>query len=453
MSRSKHYNLIIADDDSTIGHLLKLKSEYYGFRPLVVKNGAEVLQCINDSVEVVLLDIAMPVMDGVACLQELTKKNPHVSVVMLSGENDAETVMRCVKLGAHDYITKPFDMNELFTTLRHARKACQMERENQSLKESATSLATSGGLIAESAEMKSLLIKAEKVAQRDSSLLLTGESGTGKGVLARYIHSHSPRAHMPFVTVSCPALPRELLESELFGHEKGAFTGALKKRIGKIAAAQGGTLFLDEIGDLPIDLQPKLLNVLQDKVFYPVGSEQAVTCDVRIITATHADFEQQIKAKQFREDLYYRISVIPLRLPALRDRPDEIMPLAEHFARRVANKHQVEQVTFSEKALEKLMSYSWPGNVRQLENSIERASVFCESAEILPEDLTGGIDERDEGWAIAGESLAGKTLTEVEKSAIEQTLSLCGGNKAKCARMLGISEKSIYNKMKHHGLM
>ncbi len=452
MSHSENYNLIIADDDRTIRHLLELKSAHYGFRPVTVENGTEVLDLMNDQVEVLLLDINMPVMDGFACLQKLSKTHPHIPVVMLSGENDAEVAMKAVKLGAHDYVTKPFDMNELFTALRNAKKVSLIQKENQSLKDSVSSSSVSVGIIAESDGMKSLLKKAEKVAKLDSSVLLTGESGTGKGVLARYIHSHSHRADKPFITVSCPALPRELLESELFGHEKGAFTGALQKRIGKIEAAQGGTLFLDEIGDLSIDLQPKLLNVLQDRVFYRVGGEKAIDCDVRIITATNIDFEEKIKTKEFREDLYYRISVIPLKLPSLRMRADEIMPLAQCFADRVAAKHGGNAIKFTSEAVDKLITYHWPGNVRQLENSIERACAFCENDMISPEDLTGSIDgSSDQSAMFSG--LAGQTLAEVEKLAIQQTLILCGGNKAECSRKLGITEKSIYNKMKRHGLM
>jgi DNA-binding NtrC family response regulator len=294
--------------------------------------------------------------------------------------------------------------------------------------------------------MKKLMANAKKVAHLDSSILLTGESGTGKGVLARYIHAQSDRADKPFITVSCPALPRELLESELFGHEKGAFTGALKRRVGKIEAAKGGTLFLDEIGDLPIDLQPKLLNVLQDKEFQRVGGEQTLPCDVRIITATNIDFKEKIKNKEFREDLYYRISVIPLELPALRTRPVEIIPLAEHFLKRVTLQRGSSSVVISKSATKKLLQYDWPGNVRQLENLIERASAFCEDNQIDADDLVGNIDSPSNSDT-TDNSLAGKTLAEIEKIAISQTLDLCNGNKAESARTLGISEKSIYNKM------
>lgn len=446
------YNLIIADDEKTIRSLLSIKATHYGFRPVTASNGKEVLELIRDHVDVVLLDLHMPEMDGFHCLLELSKTHPHVPIIILSGENDASSAMKAIKLGAHDYITKPFDLDNLFTTLRNAKKLSNVQRENQSLKDSITPQATSTNVIACSEPMQKLLAKAKKVAKLDSSVLLTGESGTGKGVLARYIHAQSLRADKPFITVSCPAIPRELLESELFGHEKGAFTGALKKRIGKIEAAKGGTLFLDEIGDLPIDLQPKLLNVLQDREFQRVGGEKSLPCDVRIITATNIDFKKKIETKEFRQDLYYRISVIPLELPPLRARTQGILPLANHFLKRVANQRGQSTISISKEATNKLLSYDWPGNVRQLENLMERASVFCDNNEITPDDLMGSIDTAQSLHSPTC-NLGGKTLIEIERSAIEQTLILCDGNKAESARSLGISEKSIYNKMKRLGLM
>ncbi|MBT8038404.1 MAG: sigma-54 dependent transcriptional regulator [Verrucomicrobiae bacterium] len=452
MPEQPPYNLILADDDRTIRNLLSLQATHHGFTPVTAKNGTEAIALIQDSVDVILLDLHMPEMDGFDCLHYLTKNHPHIPVVVLSGETDAAAAMKAVKLGALDYLTKPFDLDELFTTLRNAKKLSRVQRENQSLKDSISPSSATTDVIAHSEQMTRILNQAKKVAQLDSSVLLTGESGTGKGVLARYIHSQSPRADMPFITVSCPALPRELLESELFGHEKGAFTGALKKRIGKIEAAKGGTLFLDEIGDLPIDLQPKLLNVLQDRVFQRVGGEQSIPCDIRIITATHIDFDEKIRSKDFREDLYYRISVIPLELPALRERPEEILPLAKHFLDRVSNQREQPLTKIDPSAAEKLMQYHWPGNVRQLENLIERASAFCENNTITADDLIGKINQTPTNeTSITG--LAGQPLAEIEKCAIQQTLTLYGGNKAKSARKLGITEKSIYNKMKRHGLM
>jgi DNA-binding NtrC family response regulator len=441
------YNLIIADDDPTIRNLLEVKAAHYGFQPITAENGQQVINLVTESTEVVLLDLNMPEMDGFECLERLRVAHPTVQVVILTGENEADTAMKAIKLGAHDYLTKPFDLNHLFTTLRNAKKLNKLQLENQSLKDNIAPSSSAPNLIAHSDLMQDLLTKARKVAALDSSILLTGPSGSGKGVLASYIHAHSPRASMPFVTVSCPALPRELLESELFGHEKGAFTGALKRRIGKIEAAKGGTLFLDEIGDLPLDLQPKLLNVLQDKIFHRIGGEKTLNCDIRIITATNLDFKKKIESKEFRQDLYYRISVIPLDLPPLVARPQEILPLAEYFLERISKQRNQPVIKLSDTAKEKLIQYEWPGNVRQLENLIERASAFCVDHTIHAEDLIGSIDSQEsENYSTSG--LAGKTLEEIEKLAIQQTLNMCNGNKAETARKLGITEKTIYNKMK-----
>lgn len=447
----KNYNLIIADDDPTIRRLLEMKASIYGFYPVTVGNGAEVAPLITEHIDVILLDLNMPVMDGFECLQALQKSGCTIPVIMLSGETEASTAMKAVKLGAHDFLTKPFDLDELFTTLRNARQLSRVQKENHTLRETVASPAQSSEFVVSSPASSKLMGKAQKIAKLDSTVLLTGESGTGKGVFARYIHSLSDRADKPLVIVSCPALPRELLESELFGHEKGAFTGAIKKRIGKIEAAKGGTLFLDEIGELPIDLQPKLLNVLQDQEFTRIGGEAPIKSDVRLITATNIDFEEKIASREFREDLYYRISVIPLHLPPLRERREEIMVFAEHFAARLAESRGIPSIKFSKCAQEALNTYHWPGNIRQLTNLVERASAFCDNHTITAEDLPEVSKTSDqESFGMAG--LAGHTLVEIETAAISQTLDLCGGNKAQTARTLGITEKSIYNKMKRLGL-
>lgn len=447
----KNYNLIIADDDPTIRKLLEMKAAHYGFYPVTVGNGAEVQPLINEHIDVILLDLNMPVMDGFQCLEALQKSGCTIPIIMLSGETEASIAMKAVKLGAHDYLSKPFDLDELFTTLRNARQLSNIQKENNSLRETVSSPIQNSELVVCSPASSQLMEKADKIAKLDSTVLLTGESGTGKGVFARYIHTKSDRAGKPFITVSCPALPRELLESELFGHEKGAFTGAIKKRIGKIEAAKGGTLFLDEIGDLPIDLQPKLLNVLQDGEFTRVGGESPIKSDVRLITATNIDFAEKIASREFREDLYYRISVIPLGLPPLRDRQDEIMVFAHHFADRLAKSRGIPAIKFSKCAKQALLSYRWPGNIRQLTNLIERSSAFCDDDIITAADLpeiTASTDSASSDMS----GLAGHTLAEIEAEAIQQTLKLCRGNKAQSARTLGITEKSIYNKMKRLGL-
>lgn len=440
-------NLLIIDDDPTIRQLLELKAKHYGFHPITASGAREGLELVNELLDVILLDIHMPDIDGFETLKILNKKGNQIPVLILSGEHEATFAMKAVKLGAMDYICKPFDLDELFTKLRNAKKISSIQKENTELRETIAPSSSTPNLIAHSPATKIVMQRAKKVAALDSTILLTGESGTGKGVFARFIHANSERADKPFITVSCPALPRELLESELFGHEKGAFTGALKKRIGKIEAAQGGTLFLDEIGDLPIDLQPKLLNVLQDQEFYRVGGEKVHTSNVRIIAATNINFEKKIRDREFREDLYYRLSVIPIELPPLRERQEEIIPLATFFTARISENRKIKKIEISPNAQKALKTYHWPGNVRQLENILERACAFCENNTIQIHDLAGSItSQNNDHPSIKG--LAGHTLAKIETEAILQTLHLCNGNKAESARQLGITEKSIYNKIK-----
>jgi DNA-binding NtrC family response regulator len=271
------------------------------------------------------------------------------------------------------------------------------------------------------------------VAPVDSTILLTGESGVGKGMLARLIHAHSARAHQPFVTVSCPALPRELLESELFGHEKGAFTGAVRLRRGKIVAARGGTLFLDEIGDLPIDLQPKLLNVLQDRKFQRLGGEETLDADVRVIAATNLELDVRMKEGQFREDLYYRLSVIPIEVPPLRERLEELRGLSAAMLERLSKEAGRKNVKLSKEAMTTMQAYDWPGNVRQLENVLERSAAFCDGTVIEVKDLPATVrGSKPSGRVPAG--IGGISLSDLEREALIQTLKLCNGNKAETAR-------------------
>ncbi len=448
---SRRSQLIVADDDRTIRQLLEFHGKKAGFEVLAVADGEEAMKLVSEQTEVILLDLNMPGKDGFECLDDLAKAQLKLPAIVLTADQDIQDAVKAMKLGAFDYITKPFDPDELIAVLLNAKRLSLAQRENEDLREEIGGPRAEVFMIAECDEMKDIARKAAKVAKIDSTVLITGESGVGKGVLARYLHSLSGRSSQPFVTVSCPTLPRELLESELFGHEKGAFTGAVKRRIGKIEAAQGGTLFLDEIGDLPLDLQPKFLNFLQDQEFQRVGGESTLQADVRVIAASNVDFEQQVKDGNFRQDLYYRLSVIPFELPPLRERVDELPALCEALLQKVA-KRQQKAVSLSAEAAEMLLSYDWPGNVRQLENVLERASAFCEEGVIQVEDLPREVRQESQGEDLALAGLGGITLAQLEVQAIKQTLSLCKGNKAKTARQLGITEKSVYNKMKRHGL-
>lgn len=454
MSRSASSpELVVAEDNATARDLLLLLASQRGIRAVAAADGQAAMELIGPSTKAVLLDLHMPKWDGFRCLEYLKENHPGVPAVVLSAADQAAEAVRALKLGAMDYLTKPFDPEELFAVLYKAFDVHRMREENETLRDAVGESVETVGMVAESPAMAALMEKARKIAPLNASVLLTGESGVGKGLLARTIHSLSPRANRPFVTVSCPALPRELLESELFGHEKGAFTGAVKRRIGKIESAAGGTLFLDEIGELPMDLQPKLLNVLQDLQFQRVGGETTLKADVRLIAATNIDFAAKIAEGSFREDLYYRLSVIPLEVPPLRERPEEVPPLARKILADIARRRGNKAVTLTPEAKTLFQNYRWPGNVREMENVLERCSAFCDDGAITEHDLPAEFRPKvASGSAPSISGLAGLPLDEIEKMAMEQTLRLCGGNKAETARRLAISEKSVYNKLKYYGI-
>ena len=454
MAGSKEFpELVVAEDNETVRDLLLLLAKQRGIRAVAAVDGRAAMDLVRPETKAVLLDLEMPRWDGFQCLEYLAEKFPGIPAIILSSQDQASEAVRALKLGAVDYLTKPFDPEELFAVLFKAFELHRMKAENESLRDAVGESFQTDAMVAESAAMVSLMKKARKIAPLNSTVLLTGESGVGKGLLARTIHSLSARADKPFVTVSCPALPRELLESELFGHEKGAFTGAVKRRIGKIESAAGGTLFLDEIGELPLDLQPKLLNVLQDREFQRVGGEKTLKADIRLIAATNIDFEEKVADGSFRSDLYYRLSVIPLEVPSLRERPEEIEALCSKILTDIGRRRGDTRVKISAEALALCKIYSWPGNVREMENVLERCSAFCDGGVIqsidLPRSFRTPMEEIDVN-AITG--LAGIPLAEIESAAVAQTLKLCGGNKSEVSRRLGISEKSVYNKIKLYGL-
>lgn len=445
-------HLVLADDDETVRNLVAMHAERGGFTVHAGKNGAEALDLVNDDTDVVLLDLQMPVLDGFGALERLTQEHPGLPAVVLTSVDETSEAVRAMKLGALDYLTKPFDPDELLAVLRNARRLRTAELENEQLREAIGGRGPEVEIVAVSESMQEVVGQAAKVASLDSTILLTGESGVGKGMLARHIHANSNRRDQSFVTVSCPTLPRELLESELFGHEKGAFTGAVRRRRGKVEMAKGGTLFLDEIGDLPIDLQPKLLNVLQERQFQRLGGEENLEADVRIIAATNLDLEQRMKEGQFREDLFYRLSVIPIEVPPLRERLEELRGLSDSMLKRIAQRGGRRNVKLSREVVAAMQAYDWPGNVRQLENVLERSAAFCEGGVVELKDLPGAVrGSEPSGRVPAG--IGGIALSDLERESLIQTLKLCNGNKAETARRLEITEKSVYNKLKRHGLM
>lgn len=451
---SSRHKLLIADDDETVRNLLEYHAQKRGFDPVLAEDGGELMELVDDSAEVVLLDLNMPRASGFECLKFLRGKFPDLPAVILSSADEVEDAVTAMKAGALDYLTKPFDLDEVFMVLRQAMEVARLRKENRELKEAVGTSRPVAGLIGDSEVTKDLIRQIEKISSLDSTVLLRGESGAGKGLIARTIHYASQRSEKPFVTVSCPALPRELLESELFGHEKGAFTGAHQRRIGKIEMAKGGTLFLDEIGDLPLDLQPKLLNVLQDREFQRVGGTGVLAADIRVVAATNVDLEDLVERREFREDLFYRLNVIPFEVPTLRERVDDIGTLANFFLGRLAKDRAGPEIKLTKEALKILQRYDWPGNIRQLENVLERASAFCEENTIdaadLPKEVSRELGLEGEGDKI---NLANIPLRDLERAALVQTLKATGGNKAEAARRLEITEKSVYNKLRRFGLI
>lgn len=444
-------NLLIVDDDDTIRKLLTIAAKDHGWRPVAVDSGTSALEILSPEIEAVVLDLNLPGMNGMEILARLLKASPGLPVIMLTGLNDAETAVSAIKAGAKDYLTKPFELRRLFDILYRVRRGPLPDGSSGS---SGSQGAAKPAITTLNPQFRSLLEHLAKAARLDCTILLTGESGTGKTHLAREIHRLSPRASGEFVTVSCPALPKDLLESELFGHEKGAFTGATSAKAGRFEIASKGTLFLDEIGDLPAGLQPKLLTVLQDREFFRVGGTRHLHTDARVIAATNVNLRERVEQGAFREDLYYRLNIIELRIPPLRERREDIPGLIDGFLSRIAKTRGGSSGwTLSAPALKLLMEQDWPGNIRQLQNVIERATAFAEGRELGEMDFLPILGESAaDPSRRRGTDFAGMTLEEIERDAFIQTYRRTGGNKAKTARELGISERSVYNLLDRHGL-
>jgi DNA-binding NtrC family response regulator len=443
-------NLLIIDDDETIQRLLVIAAQDLGWRPVAAGSGQDGLDLLETDIEAVILDHGLPGINGIETLVQIRARSPQVPVVMLTGFNDAETAVQALRAGADDYLTKPFELKRLFDLLGQAR--AKRKAAPTPVRHQQRASRPDQALHSENSELRQLLSQMAKAARLHSNILLTGESGTGKSFFAREIHRLSPRAGEDFITVSCPALPRELLESELFGHERGAFTGATASRAGRFEQASKGTIFLDEIGDLPPALQPKLLNVLQDREFFRVGGSKLLKSDARVIAATHVDLRRRVEEGEFREDLYYRLNIIELRIPALRERREDIPDITRGILGRIADRRGVEGWELSQNATDVLTTFAWPGNVRQLENVLERVTAFAENRRLRAEDFAALLVESRTGGGSTTSGGRGLTLQEIERDAFIQTYLRTGKNKAKTARELGISERSVYNLLGRHGV-
>ncbi|MFZ0389137.1 MAG: sigma-54 dependent transcriptional regulator [Calditrichia bacterium] len=435
------------DDDINLSKVLAHQLRRHDYDVFTAPDGKKGLEIFHQKKpEVVLSDIQMPGLSGIDVLRAVRKESSDTIIILITAYGSVENAVEACRLGADDYITKPFGQEQLLFVMEKALQLRRLQQENSRLRLELQSRYTFGNMIAHSTAMEEVLRMAGRVAASDASVLLLGESGTGKELLARAIHFNSPRKEQPFITVNSPAIPDNLIESELFGHVKGAFTGALRDRAGKFELADKGTIFLDEIGDLQESVQAKLLRVLQEMEFERLGESRPIKVDVRVIAATNQDLQKLMAENRFREDLYYRLSVVPLQIPPLRKRRQDIPYLAEHFLKKYGGDAPK---PLSGKALEILENYSWPGNVRELENIIERALVLTEGNEIGPESLPQHLQQpRHTSPADSADAGVLQPLPELEKQAIRAALKESGGNQSRAARLLKIPRHVLLYKMK-----
>ncbi|HSR41035.1 MAG TPA: sigma-54 dependent transcriptional regulator, partial [Longimicrobiales bacterium] len=434
---------------------LKILLKGEGYEVLVADGGGEGLERLEeDRPDIVVTDIRMPGTSGMEVLSKAKEVDPEIAVILMTAQASLQSAVRAVNEGAFYYIQKPFANEELLAICRRAAETRQLKVENRALrKEIRRRERTSEDRpVGKSRSFVEVLDLAETVAPTDSTILISGESGTGKEVVSRYIHALSERSDGPFFSINCGALPEGLLESELFGHVKGSFTGAVKDKEGLLVAAEGGTFFLDEIGEMSPKTQVKLLRALQEREVIPVGSTEAVPVDVRIIAATNLDLEEEIRRGDFRSDLYYRLNVISLHLPPLRERRDDIPLLARHFLEKLAKREGEGPYELSDEAMEVLLEYDWPGNVRELENALERAAVVSEDRTIGAEQLPERVREAPPPRLVEDELPPNPSMEVIERAYIQWVLNAEGGNKTRAAEVLGIDPSTLYRKLNRYGL-
>jgi two-component system response regulator PilR (NtrC family)/two-component system response regulator HydG len=436
--------VLVVDNDQEMLKVLQQHLEAEGFRVRAVAAGADAIDLLkHDDYDIVLTDLVMDQIDGLAVLAEAQRLHPGIRVVLMTAFASVETAISAIRQGAYDYLSKPFKLAEVTLVLRRAIEDQRLREENQRLREEVGRRYSGSTLLGQSRAMQPVFEQIAAVAASDATVLLIGESGTGKELAARAIHWNGSRRTRPFVAVNCAAIPDTLLESELFGHERGAFTGAERRRRGLFSEANGGTLFLDEIADMSLSLQAKLLRALQERTIRPVGGNEEIRLDVRVISATNRDLVARVQSGSFREDLYYRLSVIPIRLPSLRERTEDVPLLARHFLDRVAAALGKRFDGFTEEALTWLSSQRWPGNVRQLENVVERAATLAKTSSITAADLS--VETMVPGGPGSG---VRPTLGELEREYVDRILSETQGDKNAAARILGISVRTLQRMFK-----
>ncbi len=447
--------ILVVDDDSSHRTMLKATLSADSYQVFEASDGEEAISMVEKGFyDLIMLDLKMKNIDGIETLQQIKKISPAIPILIMTAYASVQTAVEALKLGAFDYLVKPLDMDDVRHTLKKTLDYHQLEIENKALKEQGALEFDFSNIVGESKKMRDLFEVLALAAHSHATILIIGESGTGKELIANAIHKNSPRADKPFIKVNCAALPDNLLESELFGHEKGAFTGAASRRMGRFELANSGTIFLDEIGDMSPATQAKILRVIQEGEFERLGGEKTVKVDVRSIAATNKDLKEQVHLGNFRKDLYFRLSVVPVNIPPLKDRKEDIPLLAEHFVKQYSEKNQRLIKGFSPMAMDLLMRYSWPGNVRELENCVERAVIMCREQFITPEELPIAIQslvEKDEPKQIGVQP--GHTLQEVEKEMILTTLEQTNGNRTKAAEILGITRQTLQNKLKEYKII
>jgi two-component system, NtrC family, response regulator HydG len=451
MAKQKARVLVVDDEPAARKGLEKLL-DLDGYRVVTAASGDEALSIAPElAPDVVVTDLKMPGMDGIELLERLHELDVELPVIMVTAFGDVGSAVKAMRAGAFNFLTKPVDFDALSVSIERALESRHLKEEAATLRrqlrdKEGTGL---GNLIGTSPAMQDVYRVAKQVAGAKATVLITGESGTGKGEIAKAIHDLGPRASGPFVTLHCASLAETLLESELFGHEKGSFTGADKRRVGRFEVAAGGTLFLDEVGEIPGPTQVKLLRVLQEKTFERVGGNEPIHVDVRLIAATNRDITEEVRKGKFREDLYYRLNVVHIEMPPLRLRGSDVLLLANHFVQKFAKENEKSVTGFSEEARRQILAHGWPGNVRELENAVERAVVMAEGSLVQPHDLPNEIAP---SAPATGVRIPGSSMGDIEKHAILSTLEACGGSTAKAAEILGVSVRTIQYRLHDYGL-
>jgi len=451
----KDYNILVIDDEAAQRDVLTGYLKKKGYKIFSASSGKEGIETARtNSVDIILSDFKMPDLNGIEVLENVKKLNPEISFVIVTAYGTVENAVKAMRLGAFDYISKPVDLDELDLMIERIIEHKNLKSENQLLKTQLQEKYKISSIVSQSQKMEEVINVAARVADSKANVLITGENGTGKEVLAKAIHYISPRKDSAFVAVNVPALTETLLESELFGHEKGAFTSADKMKKGRFEIAHGGTIFLDEVGDIPQSIQVKLLRVLQEHQFERVGGTEKIEIDVRIIAATNKELEQKIKDGTFREDLYYRLNVVSIKIPPLRERKEDIVPMIENFIEKYCKENNKVTLDISKEAADVLMKYNYPGNVRELENIIERAVVLTRGKVITLNDLPMNIKgfKEEKTLAALSEGTLTEQVEELEKQLIFDALQESAGNQTKAGKLLGLTERNLRYKLKKYNI-